>query len=119
MKDIKNSKKKNILISGGQDFIKKISDLRLKTNPLTKFLNIKPNNQTSESDYKEFVGKQSQLPDIAEIYNVNEVVFSSNEISYADMINEMDKTKSEFVDFKISLHDNLIVGSKTIEKITL
>lgn len=113
----KNTKKKNILISGSLEFIQKISALRLKDNPLTKFLKIKPNNTVTSNEYDSFIGKQNQLPDIAEIYNANEVVFSANDISYGDMINEMDKTKSEFVDFKISLNSDLIIGSKTVEKI--
>lgn len=113
----KNTKRKNVLISGSMDFINTISRLRVQNYPLTKFLKVKPSNQVSESDLSNYIGKHNQLPDIAEIYNVNEVVFSAKDISYASMIEEMDKTKSEFVDFKISLNDNLIIGSKTIEKI--
>ncbi|MCB0402284.1 MAG: glycosyltransferase family 2 protein [Flavobacteriales bacterium] len=113
----KNTKRKNVLISGSLDFINTISNLRIQNNPLTKFLKIKPSDHITEDDFSNYVGKHSQLPDIAEIYNVNEVVFSAKDVSYASMIEEMDKTKSEFVDFKISLNDDLIIGSKTIEKI--
>ncbi len=114
---LRRSQNKSIIINGNKDFIQSIRNIRTNKSPLVKFLNIKPNNKVSAEDYNDYIGKQSQLPDVAEIYNVNEVFFSADDIAYKKMISEMDKTKSAFVDFKISLNKNLVIGSKTVEKI--
>lgn len=114
---IKKSNKRTIAIVGNATFSDKIKQLKQKTTALHQFLKIKPTNQATAIDYDNFISKQNQLPDIAEIYNVNEVIFDSQHISYANIINEMDKTKSEFIDFRISLNSKTIIGGKALEQL--
>ena len=71
----------------------------------------------TKNDTKNNLGKLNQLADLVEIYNVNEVVFSSSEITYHDIIEQMEKTKNKMVDFKITLNENIIIGGQTIDKI--
>jgi GT2 family glycosyltransferase len=114
---INKTKKRTIAVLGNESFISKIKNLKNKRPFFAELLKIKTSNKVSSEDYSTFVGKKNQLPDITEIYNVNEVVFSSNDISYKEIIHEMDNTKNDYVDFKISLND-FIIGSKAIEKLT-
>ncbi len=114
---IKKSTKRTIAIVGNTNFSKKIQLLKNKTITLHRLLKIKASNDIKEQDFNQYIGKQNQLPDLSEIYNVSEVIFNSDEISYGDIINEMDKIENEFIDFKISVNSNLIIGGKTIENL--
>jgi hypothetical protein len=80
-------------------------------------LNIKSDNVYQKSDEQHFIAKKYQLPDIAEIYHANEVIFSSNDVSYKEMIDMMDKTKNKYIDYKISVNNHYIIGSHLVEKI--
>ena len=114
---IKRSTVRTLAIVGNNSFIEYLRKIKIKNSTFSNLLNIKPNNDITKDDIDNYIGKQNQLPDLAEIYNVNEVVFSAEDISYKDIINQMDKTKNEFIDFKITLNNNIIIGGKNIEKI--
>lgn len=114
---IKRNTMRTLALVGNEKFIQYLKKIKIKNNTFSNLLNIKPNNNVSNKDLKDYIGKQNQLPDLAEIYNVNEVVFSADDISYKDIIDQMDKTKNEFIDFKITLNNNTIIGGKNIEKI--
>lgn len=113
---VKKNSKRKVAVTGNIDFINKIIDN--KKVSISELLKITPAKKVVPDDYSNFVGKKNQLPDLAEIYGINEVVFSSGDVSYADIIHEMDLTKSEFVDFKISIKDKYIIGSKAVEKLS-
>ncbi len=114
---IKKGNRRTIVVSNNNRFIEKVNALKNNKSYLTKLLKIKASNKVETIDYDNYVGKQNQLADLTEIYNVNEVIFSSSDISYGEIIAEMDKIKNEFVDFKISMNSDLIIGGKAIEKI--
>ena len=114
---IKRNNKKTTLVSGTTEFIKVISSLIIGRNPSSDILNIKHNDIYTSGDEKKFIGKRNQLPDIAEIYQANEVVFSSNDLSYKDIITLMNNTKSKYIDFKISVNNDFIIGGHHVEKI--
>lgn len=114
---IKRNTMRTLALVGNEHFIAYLKKIKIKTNTFSKLLNIKPNNKVIEDDSKSYIGKQNQLPDLAEIYNVNEVVFSTEDISYKDIIHQMDMTKNEFIDFKTTLNNKTIIGGKNIEKL--
>lgn len=114
---IKRNSKKTILLSGSKAFISSISNILKQKNPSIELLHIKSTNDYEINDENYFIAKRNQLPDIAEIYNANEVIFSSNDVSYKNIINCMELSKNRYLDFKISLNNNTIIGSQTIEKI--
>ena len=72
------------------------------------------NDKVNSNDY---IGKLYQIPDLAEIYDANEIIFSTENISYKDIISKMDATKNRMIDYKISLNDELIIGSQSTEDI--
>lgn len=114
---IRKSNRKTIAITGSEDFIDRITTQINKLNPKVETINIKYNDNYINGDETFFKAKKNQLPDINEIYNINEVIFSSDEISYKDIINEMSLTKNKYIDFKISLNNQLLIGSQTVENI--
>lgn len=108
---------KSTIIAGSTDFINQIKIELSKKQIKRKILSVKKDNIITKQDCLTFIGKFYQLPDLIAIYNINEVIFSSKDISYKAMINEMSLCKNKNVDYKISLNSNLIIGSQTIEKI--
>ncbi len=116
---LRRSKVKATIIAGSSSFISQIKAELEQKQLKRKILNVKENNLSSNTDKDQYIGKLYQLPDLIAIYNINEVIFSSSDISYKDMIAEMSLTKNKNVDYKISLNSNLIIGSQTIEKINL
>jgi len=86
-------------------------------HPDIQILTIKSNNIYNKHDEQFYIAKQYQLPDIAEIYFANEVIFSSKDVSYKDIISIMDITKNKYIDYKISINDSYIIGSRYVEKI--
>ncbi|MBL4594385.1 MAG: glycosyltransferase family 2 protein [Flavobacteriales bacterium] len=113
---LRREKIKTTIIAGNPDFIKKMKEIIQKRQPAVKILALKENNIIEELDSKKYIGKFYQLPDLISIYNINEVIFSSKDINYKDMITEMNLSKNRYVDYKISLNSDLIIGSQTIEK---
>lgn len=111
---IKKSTKKTLAVLGELEFINKIKNNKHSFSELFK---IKPQNIVTKDDYANFIGKRDQLSDLVEIYNINEVVFSADDISYKDIIHQMDKSKNQYTDFKITLNKNLLIGGKTIENL--
>ena len=107
---------KTTIIAGNIEFIETIKKEIQKKQSIVNILTLKANNSTDSGDSKKYIGKLHQLPDLISIYNINEVIFSSEDINYKDMITEMNLSKNRYVDYKISLNSNLIIGSQTIEK---
>ena len=105
------------MIAGGVAFVERIKQKIQKNSVKLKFLALKENNTVRDNDAHFYVGKLEQLPDLVAIYNVNEVVFSAKEITYKNIINEMDLCKNKYVDYKIALNAEFVIGGKTIEKI--
>lgn len=108
---------KTTIIAGGFSFIEKIKKAIQQDNADINFLTLKENNTINDNDANIYTGKLHQLSDLISIYNINEVIFSSKEITYKNIINEMDLGKNNYVDYKISLNTDLVIGSKTIDKI--
>ena len=113
---LRHEKIKTTIIVGNDDFVEKIKNDFKKKQSAVKILSLKGNNIVGKEDSKKYIGKLHQLPDLISIYNINEVIFSSNDINYKDIINEMNKCFTKYVDYKISLNSNLIVGGHKIEK---
>ncbi len=107
---------KTTIITGSNNFINSIKENFAQKKSTIKTLSIKNNNTIEDKDTKEYIGKFHQLPDLTEIYGVNEVIFSSNDLTYKNIIDQMDLGKNRHVDYKISLNSNLIIGAKTVDE---
>tara|TARA_R110001592_G_scaffold225276_1_gene481063 strand:- start:7226 stop:8791 length:1566 start_codon:yes stop_codon:yes gene_type:complete len=114
---LKKNNKKSIIVAGSRNFISKINELFNKNNASVELLKINSSNNLLAEDEDFFTGKKYQLKDIAQIYNVNEVIFSSDDMTYKDIIEEISLTQSKYIDYKISLKNEVIIGGNTIQKI--
>ncbi len=69
-----------------------------------------------ENDGYDYTAKLYQLQDIIEIYDINEVIFCSKDISSKEIIRQMGMIEKPEVDFKIAPPESLyIIGSNSIE----
>lgn len=110
---IKKNKHNTSILVGNVSFIQKMKE-KLKNNNI---ITVKPDNDLQNDDVKNYAGKLYQLPDLIEIYNANEVFINSNEITYKGIIDLMDKTKSNYVDFKFIHNNDLLISSQKTGKI--
>jgi GT2 family glycosyltransferase len=115
---LRHEKIKTTIIVGNEDFIKKMKIDIKKKQSAVEILSLKRNNIVEKDDDKKYIGKLNQLGDLISIYNINEVIFSSKDINYKDIINEMNLSFTKYVDYKISLNSDLIISSQKIEKYT-
>jgi GT2 family glycosyltransferase len=111
---LKKNKNKTTIIAGGINFVEGIQNSILAKKPDSELLSLKKDNTNSEEKFN-YIGKLYQLPDLIDIYNVNEVIFSSTDIKYKDIIHEMSLNNNKYVDYKIVLN-KLIISAQTIEK---
>ena len=114
---LKKEKIKTTLIAGDSNFINQVKENINKKTTGTKIITAKGNNHVNKEEQNNFIGKLYQIPDLISIYNINEVVFSSKEIDYKDIIQKMDICKAKHVDYKIALNNELIIGSNSIDRI--
>jgi hypothetical protein len=114
---LKKEQIKTTLIAGNSNFIQLVKKNINKKITGIKTISVKGNNQLNKEDEKTFSGKLYQIPDLISIYGINEVIFSSQDIDYKDIIHKMDMSTAKHVDYKISLNNELIIGSNSIDKI--
>ena len=114
---LRKGKNKTTIIAGGEAFIKNIKEHLLTKQPSSEVLALKEDNIYLNNTTINYIGKFYQLSDLIEIYNINEVIFSAKDIRYGDMINRMALTKNRYVDYKIAINNNFILGSQSVEKI--
>jgi GT2 family glycosyltransferase len=107
---------KTTLISGSSLFINRVKKDIEQNKTGIKVIKVKSNNNLEKEDNYNYTGKLYQLTDLVSIYNINEVIFSSKDISYKDIICKMNTSNTKHVDYKISLNSNLIIGSNSIDK---
>ncbi|MBX2959692.1 MAG: glycosyltransferase [Flavobacteriales bacterium] len=112
---IKKSNKRTIILNGDEKFVTKLGTQLKKKYPKIDVLNIKISNNFENGDERIFIGKKYQLPDIIEIYNANEVIFSSEKITNKEIINAMILTKNKYTEFKILVNNHYIIGTQSIE----
>lgn len=108
----KNAKKR-FLVIGSEDETKRVEQLLQSTSIKPDFIGL-----VSPFDDKEvpdnFLGNLHQVPDIIEIYKINEIIFCSKDISHQLIIDKMEEWHSS-LDYKIAPEDTLsIIGSNSI-----
>jgi GT2 family glycosyltransferase len=106
--------KSRLAIIGKKDEAKRISKLIRDTIIEPEVIcYIKVGDESNDKDFS-YHGKIEQIEDIIEIYDINEVVFCSQDISAAEIIEKMASISSPDVDFKIAPPKSLyIIGSNS------
>jgi len=113
---LRKNKNKITIITGSENFITTVKNNIQLQHRHTEVLAVKDDNYYTQNEKIIFIGKLYQLTDLIEIYNVNDVIFSSKDLNYKEIIKVMNASKNKYVDYKIALN-NYIIGSQFLEKI--
>lgn len=108
-----NNAKKRFLIIGSNDETARVGQLLQSTSIKPDFIGlIFPFENQELPD--NFLGKLNQVPEIIEIYKINEIIFCSKDMSHQLIIDKMEEWQSS-LDYKIAPEDTLsIIGSNSI-----
>ena len=108
----KNAKKR-FLIIGSESETRRVEQLLQSTSIKPDFIGfVSPLNNIEITD--NYLGNIHQVPDIIEIYKINEIIFCSKDISHQTIIDKMEEWHSS-LDYKIAPEDTLsIIGSNSI-----
>ena len=70
---------------------------------------------TKKFNLEKFIGSINQINEIIEIYNIDEVIFCSKDVSHQTIIDKMSELTTTEVSFKIAPEDSLLlIGSNSI-----
>ena len=108
----KNAKKR-FLVIGSTEETQRVGQLLQSTSIKPDFVGlVSPYN---DKDVPEnYLGNLHQVPDIIEIYKINEIIFCSKDMSHQSIIDKMEEWHSS-LDYKIAPEDTLsIIGSNSI-----
>ena len=108
----KNAKKR-FLVIGSKDETQRVLQLLQSTSIKPDFIGlITP---YDDKDVPEnYLGNLHQVPDIIDIYKINEIIFCSKDLSHQIIIDKMEEWHSS-LDYKIAPEDTLsIIGSNSI-----
>ena len=108
----KNAKKR-FLVIGSKEETQRVEQLLQSTSIKPDFIGlITP---FDDKDVPEnFLGNLHQVPDIIDIYKINEIIFCSKDMSHQLIIDKMEEWQSS-LDYKIAPEDTLsIIGSNSI-----
>lgn len=105
--------KKKIIIAGDPDEVVRIKEILQQTNIKSELAGIvSPKEEHENTGY---LGNISQLPEIIRILRIDEIIFSSKNMSSEDIIRNMLTLSAYPVDFKIAPPESLsIIGSNSI-----
>ena len=108
----KNAKKR-FLVIGSEEETQRVGQLLQSTSIKPDFIGL-----VTPFDDKEvpenFLGNLHQVPDIIDIYKINEIIFCSKDMSHQLIIDKMEEWHSS-LDYKIAPEDTLsIIGSNSI-----
>jgi len=106
--------KKRFLLIGSKDEIKRVEAI-LKSSAISiDFIGFAQVEEQADTD-DFFIGNLRQVPDIIQIYRINEVIFCSKDISHQTIIDKMTEWHDSRVNYKIAPEDSLsIIGSNSI-----
>jgi GT2 family glycosyltransferase len=110
---LNDNKNKRFAIVGDADEAERVADLLRRTNINPGFIGLI--NVTALCNNQNFIGNLSQIDDIIEIYNIDEVIFCAKSLSASEIISHMSALKRKTIDYKIAPPESLfLIGSNTI-----
>ena len=102
------------LVIGEKEEAKRVAGLLKMAYVKPEYIGLVSSSEKLEKD-KDFVGNISQVVDIINIYNIDEVIFCSKNIPHQMIIDKMTEWRHTMVDYKIAPEDSLsIIGSNSI-----
>lgn len=106
---------RRIIIVGNSVEVKRVKDLLGRTALNPEFLGIVGYDEHKQIEDPQFLGTFRQLKEIISIYKINEIIFSTVDISSQKIIDYMIELQDYDVDYKIAPPESLsIIGSNSI-----
>jgi len=115
---LKLKQKKRIAIVGNDIEVSQLTGHYKKSNiDIEVCQAIFPKNEISETILHKYSGKLYQLVDLIQIYNIEELIFCTNELDFKKIIELMSNIKFEGIKYKIApFSTKFIIGSNSVEK---
>ncbi len=105
---------KRFIVIGGTKEAVRVADLLASSFIKPEFIGLVSSDEKLKKE-EGFIGSISQVVDIINIYNIDEIVFCSKNIPHQDIIDKMTEWQHAQVDYKIAPADSLsIIGSNSI-----
>ena len=111
---LEDKQSKRFLVIGEKDEARRVSQLLESSFVKPDFIGLASVMEKTD-DAGDYIGNINQAKDIIAIYNIDEVVFCSKNISHQTIIDKMADWQQMDVDYKIAPEDSLsIIGSNSI-----
>jgi hypothetical protein len=109
-----NKEKMRFLIIGSPAEAIRVETILKSTAIKTDFIGL-ISSETTTKTCDSCIGNMDQVPDIITIYNINEVIFCSKDVSHQTIIDKMTEWHASGINYKIAPEDSLsIIGSNSI-----
>lgn len=114
-------KKKRLAIAGNEEESLRVLSLLKLSDTSHNFIGfIQPGSKSVNKaghDYSNYIlGEASRLPEILEVYGIDELIFCGKDIPSQEIIGMMSETKRSDLEFKIAPPESLfIIGSNSVE----
>lgn len=110
------SSEKNIVIVATQEEGKRVLDTIKQAIGTVNFIGFVHPDRIYQDKNEEFLGNILQLGEIAEVYRIDEVIFSTKNLPLHEIIHSMAMVKNTQVDYKIAPEESLfIIGSNSVD----
>jgi hypothetical protein len=110
------STEKNIVIVATQEEGKRVLDTIKQAIGSVNFIGFVHPDKIYHDKTEEFLGNIVQLGEIAEVYRIDEVIFSTKNLPLHEIIQSMAMVKNTHVDYKIAPEESLfIIGSNSVD----
>lgn len=107
-------RKRIIIAADGEEGTRILSMLNLSGSPFT-FVGFARQHELKDDQYA--IGKIAQLPEAVKIYNADEIIFSSKDLSSSEIMKLMQEEIPGHVEFKIAPPESMfIIGSNSIDE---
>lgn len=110
--------KRSTLIVGEKEHTTFINSYLLNYDNDIPVLHVCGRGKLKQDEKKDYIGMLYQLHDLTEIYRATNVIFSSDNLSYKEIISAMLAANNHNIDYKTTLNNRLIIGGKSVEKIS-
>ncbi len=110
------SQEKKIVIVAKVEEGKRVLEMLKQAITQVNFIGfVHPDNVFKEKD-ENYLGNIVQLGEIAEVYAIDEIIFSTKELALQEIISSMAMVKNPQVDYKIAPEESLfIIGSNSVD----
>jgi O-antigen biosynthesis protein len=110
------SSEKNIVIVATQEEGKRVLETIKQAIGKINFIGFVHPDKVYQEQNDEYLGNIIQLGEIAEVYRIDEVIFSTKNLPLHEIIHSMAMVKNTHVDYKIAPEESLfIIGSNSVD----